>query len=300
MSIRESLRVLRLIERQQRPGRGTTAAGPRLSLEALCFEYGRLQNLGHAFVGNRGDYTCGNFMNCFVSLFVARRDMTTTTLDYITNGSPLHAFLNHSNILSHAYGASHSLSKWLSNLSSRLQLARLCERLFSRCSREHLPRVFLCSLTIVSPKAEHRHIRDAIDDTSDHKWVIIKYSNSNYQFLQGYIKAEAGVSGAAASRPAQSLHQWQCSSNPYGSARGASRQQTRIFTSRLLSFATDDKFDCLNYTRMFSQRLDGLDGAAYFPSLSYQEIDDACVGIRGFGARDLASHVERRLRERLV
>ena len=295
MSIRESLRVLRLLERQARHVRGS---GPRLSLEALSFEYGSLHNLGHAFAGSREDYSCGNFVNCFTSLFVARRDMTTGTLDHISNGAPITAFLSHSNIFLYAYGANHRLSKWLSSTASKRQHARLCELLFSRCGRHELPRVFLCSLSIVSPEQGLPDQSDVLDVTSDHKWVIIKHSNSNYQVLQGYIKGAAGVCGAAVDRRPQSLHQWQSSSNAYSSARGNSRPRMSSFAARLLSFATDEVFDSANYHQLFSARLPLMEGRAYWPSLSFQEIDDGCVGIRGFGDRDLAGYIERRLDRR--
>lgn len=129
----------------------------------------------------------------------------------------------------------------------------------------------------------------------DHKFVIVKHSNDNFQLLQNYIR---GSDSSGGSREALSLRAWQASRHPFSSLDGFGRPEVGDFLALLASFADGGSgaaFCPKTHEDMFGVRLnvgkgDGGERSEYWPSLSYTELGEE--HIKGSGSRCMAHQLE--------
>ena len=280
-SLRESLRVFAVLAKS--PHR----------LEDLAHRYS-LARPGVFPFADSDSATCGNFVRVFASLFLQEAEIRRTSLSLLIDGSAAAQYRNHANLVCHRVlhdakwlpeswkphfsSASHSLSTWQSLAShSRLKVA-----LMSHDQDQDLPRIFLVSMSWVGSVAA--------STIGDHKCALIKHTNDNYQLVQGYCGSPSS------GREALFLRQWQQSKHPYSDPLGFSKLRMSGFLLSLGAFAhADAGFD----HRRGHHDMFGVDlvlghcqeqQGDYWPSLSYQEIDDDCI--RGSGSRDMAHQLE--------
>ena len=280
ISLRESVRIFCLLQ-----------SSP-YNFEDLCHGYSKSRPDVFQFTRLLRDATCGNFIRGFTSLFLPRNEITRGSLSELIDGSALTQYANHSNlillgmrdsvpdkILTSFSSSSHAFTKWQSCRSH----SQLSSRLMACDADEDLPRVFLLSLSWALTLKTDSLIGES--SIGDHKAVMIKHSNENFQLVQNYI-CDGG-------REAMTLRDWQSSNHPYASKRGFGRGLMSQWLCHLFAFTGDEGnkgFSAKGHMELFGTHLPSLEALAYWPSFSFKEIDDDCI--RGSGSRCMAVQLE--------
>lgn len=291
-SVRESLRIARLLQ-----------TSPH-AFEALCFRFAASRPGVFQFAASGKDKeTCGNFVKCFTSLFLPEKEITRVGLDAIIDGSAIKQLASHPNLLLHSWvheapyhylpassrGSLSTASGLVAQLQASSSSSLLSAQLLRHDEDAELPRVFLVSCSWVHLQ---KHMPTPPTDPFDHKFVLCKHSNDNFQLLQNYIRSSGG------SRDALSLRAWQASRHPFCSIDGFNRADLGDFLGLLASFASGGNgaaFCASNHESLFGVRLgagrgEGGDRTEFWPSLSYTELGDE--HIRGSGSRCMANQLE--------
>lgn len=277
MSMRESVRMFCLLQ-----------SSPH-NFEDLCHGYSKSRPDVFQFTRLLRDATCGNFIRGFTSLFLPRNEITRGSLSELIDGTALTQYANHSNLilldlrdsvpekfLSSFSSSSHAFTKWQSSRSQ----SQLSSRLMASDADEHLPRVFLLSMSWALI---------GVNSIGDHKAVVIKHTNDSFQLVQNYI-----CDGEVGGREAMTLRDWQSSNHPYASKLGFGRGLMSQWLCHLLAFTGDEGnrgFSANRHQDLFGTHLPFNEALAYWPSFSFKEIDDDCI--RGHGSRCMAVQLEK-------
>lgn len=251
-SIRESLRVFaRVHEHLSAAGSRTRDdfAQPRsrrnagTSFEDMC---AATDVRGATHVNSH--VSCGNTMQCFASLFMRP---TGWRMPHLLDGGVIWQLSSNVNVVFYSWRVHVStrlrstlglpaftcverdkFSRWAQSVgrwSSNRSLNRLEGALLQADEPQHLPRVFFCSLTWLTPGFRHSLVPLLDDDEIgmggasraaakerrqpmlngggalgahtglllDHKFSIIKHNNNCFQMVQGYMAHDADDGGAA-------------------------------------------------------------------------------------------------------
>lgn len=308
-SIRESLRVFSQIEEQLE--------------DDIDMSFEHMMGL-HGYSGsNNNDDTqsCGRTMRCFAALFLGKQQTNYPQMEYLLNGTAGIQLLNHPNIVMHSFAhqnfnllfAGHDLNKGFKNCAAFVSRQssqrgfRILQSAINQYDDESvLPRVLFCSLAWVSPEAT---VMDTLSPRfiiqrslcashfiNDHKFTIIKHSNTRFQLLQGHIEQsfECGPNlGTILNIPGLDtlgfgLAEWQRHESMFSSRHGFAAVDMAVFLISLRKFVENEQFDGVDYESMFGVRPSG--GHAYWPALSHRELADS--SIVGCGERHYADAVE--------
>ena len=252
-SIRESLRVFGCVTDNLGSGSSrhgwahpssASALQPNVStlFEDMCAATG-VSGAAHL----NSHVSCGNTMRCFASLFLPP---TGGKIADLLDGGMIWQLSSNVNVVLYSWRVHVStrfrsslglpvfsdlqrrnFSRWaqsVGNWTSSRSLARLERSLLQTDEPQHLPRVFFCSLTWLTPgpgdslvalldNEENENDGDSIDATRrrepmvnsrgalgvhsglllDHKFSIIKHDNKCFQMVQGYMAHTADDGGAA-------------------------------------------------------------------------------------------------------
>lgn len=306
ISIRESLKSFRGLQ--------------DADFETLAFNWSK-KHEGNVFqFSPPSEVSCGNFVHAFSAMFLSRNQTTRHSLNQIVDGSALRQYMGHPNIVLHSSLMIHerkddTSSSHIENLptnqnhcdhddyctennflfrasrkfcdgSSLLGCHRLARQLLKRDVPQELPRVFLVSLSFAFLQPT-THIKD-------HKFVLVKYDNNNFQLLQNYI--------AGRERKGINLIDWQTSTNTeFSSPTSFYRDSMKSFLGHLKAFATGESFDNQNYMAMFGVLHSRGSNASYMSGVSHTEIDDDCIIGSGFRcmADDITIENARLVKERI-
>ena len=280
LSLRESLRIFLVLQKQS-----------SYHFEDLAYRYSKARPNCYQF-SKRQEATCGNFVKAFVSLFISEREISRNVLGSLIDGSALNQYYNHSNLMLHDLLhespfvpknfkgqfsiASQSFSKFQASSSQSLLATQLllCE------SDVKLPRVFLVSMSWVMTAKE--------PNIGDHKFVLIKHTNDNFQLVQNY-RADPSLN-----RKAMNLRDWQKSQHPYSPRGGFDRKSMQLFLEDLLAFSSAGPggFCTKLHASLFGVKLIDRNAGlrSYWPSVSFSELTDDCI--HGSGHRCMANQLE--------
>eukprot|EP01035_Chromulina_nebulosa_P033571 gene33571-44959_t len=186
-SLRESLRIFAILQQSKH------------NFEELCYRYAERQknqeNISiYPFTQRVKDASCGNFVKAFVSLFIEKKEITRLSLNEIIDGSALRQLSNHPNLVLHSIlhsepsylphrwkdlftDISCRLSKWQANSGH----STLANQLLLVEKEQHLPRIFLVSMSWVSILLPHLQPEPQSYPIGDHKYVLIKHNNDCFQ-----------------------------------------------------------------------------------------------------------------------
>jgi hypothetical protein len=270
--------------------------------------------------------SCGSTMSCFASIFLSRGQINNSFISYLINGSNLSQILNNPNIVIHSnrfricstpvksYSSSsiatssmcsNSVNKagsYISRHVAQLNLTHLKKNLENPDSDVLLPRIFFCSIAWTFPNfiLDYKKEFGESADVKDHKFTIIKNSNSNFRLIQGYISQDGHNSN-------QNMHEWRLrkpvlqvgdNDNLFGrfcSPNGISLADMITFLDLLQAFVERDTFSAGTHRELFGVGTNG-DGSQYWPSLLPCELLDS--HIIGCGERNHIEQLERLTRDK--
>jgi hypothetical protein len=154
-SLRESLKIFRAISQKLN---GSQVS----SFEMMCFQYSnKVDNQNVYQFSNIDDVSCGNFVKCFTSLFIEKKQITRNVLNQIIDGGALTQYFNHLNILMYnqqEYNTHHtklsssnrkhisSVSQSIANWKSIYECNSLSRNLLDTDAEQLLPRIFILQL----------------------------------------------------------------------------------------------------------------------------------------------------------
>ena len=217
--------------------------------------------------------SCGNFVRIVAALFLSNKQITRHVLNDCVDGSALHQFSSHPNVLLHSLDL--PVGSWPSILGLRLSSMKsaaghqhLSRELLRRDEEHDLPRVFIVSITWAFSSSQI---------LKDHKFALIKHTNDSFVISQNYIKGRA--------RLGMSLADWHgSSSTAFSSKDSFNRIVCATFLSSLGAFANNSHFDAKNFASLFGVEHTRCAGVAVSTSVSHREIKDE--QILGCGNRD--------------
>lgn len=270
--------------------------------------------------------SCGSTMSCFASIFLSRGQINNSFISYLINGSNLSQILNNPNIVIHSnryrvcsspaknYSSSsiatssmcsNSINKagsYISRHVAQINLTHLKKNLEQIDMESSLPRIFFCSIAWTFPDItlDYKEEFGESADVKDHKFTIVKNSNSNFRLIQGYISQEGHNLN-------QNMHEWRLrkpvlrlgdDDNLFGrfcSPNGISLADMITFLDLLQAFVERDKFSAGTHRELFGVGTNG-DGSQYWPSLLPCELLDS--HIIGCGERSHIEQLERLTRDK--
>lgn len=288
LSIRESIATFCRVEAYMDSDSSLT------SLESLC-----RQTKVSSVLYETDELSCGSTMKHFASLFLSKKQINPNFLEYCVNGSMMTQFANNPNILMSTLRYSlfdkeeksprfDYYSKKISHISSLSGYSKINEIMLANDEDAKLPRILFCSIAWVGGGGS-THCEDNI---KDHKFTLIKFSNTRFQMLQGYIsfsKSENSHSDSTASFDGFNLRSWQATGHKY--ARGFGREPLTVFLKGLETFATGHNFDKENYYDLFNvHHSNSNDDGEFWPSVSHIELTDEFI--IGCGERDMSEAID--------
>jgi hypothetical protein len=331
ISIKETLRILKKVEDHisrrvvmrssltSIPAKTDRDSFP--SFEKMCEDSNANASLRFS------EESCGHTMVCLCSLFVSRHQINSTSLDRIMNGSRLFQLFGNSIVFlyslrlayqrisnekftslhsNHRHLSYNNCVKHIGRLSSTFGISSLSSSLLQYDHEVKLPCVFFCSMIWIFPE-DTTIVSPPIDNPPpihDHKFTVIKHSNTRYQILQGYLQQQLPINTSYI-HPNESpslqsatllinggfgLGEWQRSTiTPYSTNAGIDRALMEQFLLTLKQFSTNHNFDSKQFQDMFG--VDLLGGKPYWPSFVCRALDDE--SIIGSGGRELADEIER-------
>ena len=279
ISIRESLRIFKKFESYL-----LKSTIPNETFENICFNFAP----NNAKLHNDNIHSCGNTMKCFTSLFLSFQQLESTKVDYIINGSPFFQLISNPNVV---FQGNTMINNDRFYKYCRFVAVSNFKSLFNELITqiqfdETLPRIYFCS--IVWTNINNNNI-------NDHKFTIIKHSNTSFQLIQGYI-------ADTQSNFNDSMNQFKSIQIGGGFGMLLSQQKyhslTQIlqFMCLLQYFLENNKFNSNNYFEMFqvymnySIETNNNNETNYIPSFSYTELTDSCI--IGSGFRPMADSIE--------